>query len=390
MLLLSPLLAVWSVLVISAASSVHVKVFEELNGIPQGWYQGTLAPASQLIKFHIAVQQEEKQALLEQHLLQISTPGHDKYGQHYSSEQLAALLQPNADVSGAITAWLYDSGIPRANIQDNGDWISFVTTVEQAEVILDTHFHYFHHVTDDVPLVRTLKYSVPDHLHRHIQMIQPTTHFSRLQPQQASRAPGPPFEVYDSPTKLNATYCNTTTPPDCIRALYKIGNFRANSSSGVTLGISGFNYQQAVHSDLQLFLNKWAPKENDTTFKVVTSNGGVNNESGVEVWAKEANLDVQYGTSLSPGIATTFYKTGGLGPLIPDLQQPHNEESIDVQEPFLEHLQFLLNLTDKELPTVLSVSYAEDEQSHPVSYMKTVCQLFAKLGARGTSVLVAR
>ncbi|KAL6245988.1 hypothetical protein RBB50_007141 [Rhinocladiella similis] len=389
MLLLSPLLAVWSVLVISAASSVHVKVFEELNGIPQGWYQGTLAPASQLIKFHIAVQQEEKQALLEQHLLQISTPGHDKYGQHYSSEQLAALLQPNADVSGAITAWLYDSGIPRANIQDNGDWISFVTTVEQAEVILDTHFHYFHHVTDDVPLVRTLKYSVPDHLHRHIQMIQPTTHFSRLQPQQASRAPGPPFEVYGSPTKLNATYCNTTTPPDCIRALYKIGNFRANSSSGVTLGISGFNYQQAVHSDLQLFLNKWAPKENDTTFKVVTSNGGVNNESGVEVWAKEANLDVQYGTSLSPGIATTFYKTGGLGPLIPDLQQPHNEESIDVQEPFLEHLQFLLNLTDKELPTVLSVSYAEDEQSHPVSYMKTVCQLFAKLGARGTSVLVA-
>lgn len=181
-----------------------------------------------------------------------------------------------------------------------------------------------------------------------------------------------------------------TTPPDCIRALYSIGEFKANSSSGVKLGISGFNYQQAVHSDLNLFLDKWAPPEKGATFKVVTSNNGVNNETGALVWAPEANLDMQYAVSLAYGIPATFYKTGGYGPLIPDLQQPNNGDSLDVQEPFLEHLQFLLNLTQKDLPTVLSISYGEDEQSHTVSYMKTVCQLFAKLGARGVSVIVSR
>jgi tripeptidyl-peptidase-1 len=222
-------------------------------------------------------------------------------------------------------------------------------------------------------------------------MIQPTTHFGRATPYQVGGEPTPiPAYGPGSATKLNATYCNTTTPPDCIRALYKIGEFKANSSSGVKLGISGFNYQQAVHSDLSLFRDKWAPMENKTGFKVVTSNGGVNNETGALVWAPEANLDIQYGVSLAYGIPATFYKTGGFGPLIPDLQQPNGSDSLLVQEPFLEHLQFLLNLTQEDLPTVLSISYGEDEQSHPVSYMKSVCQLFAKLGARGVSVIVSR
>ena len=83
-------------------------------------------------------------------------------------------------------------------------------------------------------------------------------------------------------------------------------------------------------------------------------------------------------------------KTGGVGTLLPDLQRPDIGDALDVQEPLLVHLQFLLNLTQENLPIELSVSYGEDEQSHPVSWMKTVCQLFAKLGARGVSILVAK
>ncbi len=385
---------IWTSLfsIAAAAPSLDLKVFENLDSIPDGWYQGDYAPAPHdRIRLQIAVRQEDRNALLEQRLLDMSTPGHTSYGQHYSPEQLDELLQPDPATSSAVLSWLQDADIPECYIQDKGDWFNVYATVAQAETLLDTKFHYFHHVDEAMPpRVRTLQYSVPQHLHHLIQMIQPTTHFSHAKPYQAGGNSGAPIPVYGSPTKLNSTFCNTTTSPDCIRALYTLGDFKANSSSGVKLGISGFNYQEALHSDLKLFLNKWAPAENKANFTVKTSHGGVNNETGAQVWAVEANMDIQYAVSLAFGIPVTFYKTGGFGPLIPDLQQPNSSESLDVQEPFLEHLQYLLNLTQKELPTVLSISYGEDEQSHPVSYMKSVCQLFAKLGARGVSVIVSR
>ena len=374
-----------------AAPSTQPRVFEQLDRVPAGWSQGNSAPCpEQRIKLQIAIRQEGKHALLEQQLLSISTPGHALYGEHYGPQQLSALFRPDPAVSSSVISWLQEASIHDTDIEDNGDWVNINTTIGQAETLLHTKFDFFHHVDETVqPRIRTLQYSIPQHLHRHIQMIQPTTHFARAMPYQTGGDSGGPIPVYGSPTKLNATYCNTTTPPDCLRALYKMGDFKANASSGVKLGISGFNFQQAVHSDLNLFLGKWAPAEGGASFKVKTSNGGVNNETGALVWAHEANLDIQYAVSLANGIPATFYKTGGVGPLIPDLQQPNESESLDFQEPFLE-LQYLLNLPQKDLPTVLSVSYGEDEQSYPLSYMKSVCQLFAKLGTRGVSVLVSR
>ena len=375
-----------------AAFSAQLKVFEKIDSIPDGWYQGDCTPArDDRIRLQIAVRQQDKHDLLEQRLLDVSTPGHAFYGRHYSPEELDELLQPDPAISSAILPWLLNTDIPECHIEDKGDWFNVDATVAQAENLLDTKFEFFHNVDNAIPpRIRTLQYSVPQHLHQHIQMIQPTTHFSGVRPYQVGGDPATPLPVYGSPTKLNSTFCNTTTSPDCIRALYKIGDFKANTTSGAKLGISGFNYQQAVHNDLKLFLEKWAPAEKGANFSVKTSNRGINNETGAQIWAKEGNLDIQYGVSLASGIPVTFYKTGGFGPLIPDLQQPNSSESLLVQEPFLEHLQYLLNLTQKDLPTVLSISYGEDEQSHPVSYMKSVCQLFAKLGARGVSVIVSR
>jgi tripeptidyl-peptidase I len=154
----------------------------------------------------------------------------------------------------------------------------------------------------------------------------------------------------------------------------------------VKLGISGFNYQIANTTDLQLFLNKYAPAANKSKLAVNLTNGA-NNTEGL---AAEANLDTQIAVALSANIPVTYIKTDGVGPLIPDLQQPAEPGDIPVQEPFLAHLNYLLNLSQAELPTVLSISYAEDEQSHPRSYMLAVCQAFMKLGLRGVSVLVSR
>ena len=76
-------------------------------------------------------------------------------------------------------------------------------------------------------------------------------------------------------------------------------------------------------------------------------------------------VDVQYSMSIAYKTPTTYYSTGGRGPLVPDLDQPGNVSS---NEPYLDFLHYVLALPDDELPTTLTTSYGEDEQSVPDSY----------------------
>ena len=59
----------------------------------------------------------------------------------------------------------------------------------------------------------------------------------------------------------------------------------------------------------------------------------------------------------------------------------------DTNEPYLQFLNAVLDMTT--LPQIISSSYGDDEQTVPQSYAKKVCNLFAQLGARGTSFLCA-
>jgi tripeptidyl-peptidase-1 len=54
-------------------------------------------------------------------------------------------------------------------------------------------------------------------------------------------------------------------------------------------------------------------------------------------------------------------------------------------EPYLEYLQYLLK--QEKLPSVITTSYGESEQTVPLSYRHTVCDLLGRLGARGVSVI---
>lgn len=97
----------------------------------------------------------------------------------------------------------------------------------------------------------------------------------------------------------------------------------------------------------------------------------------------EANLDLQYIQAVSAPIPVLEYSTGGRGPLIPTL----NNEFPNTNEPYLEFLTYVLNLTDAELPQTLTTSYGEEEQSVPADFAYKVCNLFMQLGARGVSIL---
>lgn len=99
----------------------------------------------------------------------------------------------------------------------------------------------------------------------------------------------------------------------------------------------------------------------------------------------EANLDIDYTVSLSYPIHNNFYSTAGRGELIPDLDQPN--EADNENEPYLDFFTWAVNQPDGALPSVLSTSYGEDEQSVPDTYSRKVCDLIGQLGVRGVSVI---
>jgi tripeptidyl-peptidase I len=74
------------------------------------------------------------------------------------------------------------------------------------------------------------------------------------------------------------------------------------------------------------------------------------------------------------------FSTGGSPPYIPDANTPAN-----YNEPYLDWLNYILNQTS--IPQTISTSYGDDEQTVPFDYAVSVCNAFAQLGARGSSVL---
>lgn len=113
--------------------------------------------------------------------------------------------------------------------------------------------------------------------------------------------------------------------------------------------------------------------------------GGLNLQNSTED-SVEANLDIQYTAGLvGPSIKTEFYSTAGRGSHIPDLDQPSATDNEN--EPYMEFFTYLLGLENDKLPSVLSTSYGESEQSVGAPYANKVCDMIGQLGTRGVSVI---
>lgn len=225
---------------VAAAPSLSsdLAVLESLPRIPAGWHQGALVPASERLRFRVAVKHENSFAF-EQHVIDISTPSHPKYGQHMKRDELKAMLRPSSDASTAILTWLTGQGVSTNDIEDDGDWIIFHVIAIDAERILNTRFHYYSDSTSAVKVIRTLQYSIPEKLGKYIQMIQPTTHFGGMRPQRSTIADS---FIVDSPRDAvalsgqnngyNATFCNSTVTVDCLKHLYGLDGYQGKANKG--------------------------------------------------------------------------------------------------------------------------------------------------------------
>lgn len=374
------LVAVTLCLVRLASAIDHVRqIVEQLETVPPGWSRGSRPSPIKLLTFRLSVNHEQT-GMLEQKVIDLSTPGHNQYGKHLGREEIQELLRPGPVVSNKILSWLISENVSASSIKTNGNWISFQTTIGQAERMLETEFFYYHHHESQTTAIRTLGYSVPREIHPHIQLIQPTTRLGRFGPHGTLPLEQP---IVASPEDLTAD-CETVIRPDCLRDLYGLQKISTTPSPFNRLGVSGFLGQYARHSDFYHFVKSFLPDSVDANFTVEPINGGLNDEDSPSP-STEASLDIQYSVALAQRTLTTYYATGGSSRMIADADHPHPEDSGN--EPYLEQLHYLLDLPGDELPAVLTTSYGEPEQTVPPSYAKAVCTLFAQLGARGVSVI---
>lgn len=131
-----------------------------------------------------------------------------------------------------------------------------------------------------------------------------------------------------------------------------------------TFGIAGFLEYYPKFKEYEAFVNKYAPYVKNKTFNWVSINGGLLPQEENDRDDSEGNLDVQVALPLIYPTRGTYYSTAGRGQLLPDLDQNITANS---NEPYLEFLHYLVALPDDKLPTTLTTSYGENEQSVPAA-----------------------
>lgn len=254
--------------ILSCLVAASSNTFESLNQVPRGWTRIKSAEPTENIRLRVSLKQQNLDQFYDS-LLQVSTPSHPQYGKHYQGHELQSLLRPSDEASATAISWLQDNNV--TDVQDDGDYLMFRTTVGTANTLLDTQFDWYKG-EDGMQMMRTTRYSVPQEVAAHINFVQPTTRFGtakRLTSHVNIMDTGAPAEGtskwVSAPDNLKVDAanavdpaCNTAVTPQCLFQLYNV-NFKGNPAGGNTAGYASFVGESARFTDMTMFEQVYAP-----------------------------------------------------------------------------------------------------------------------------------
>lgn len=391
---MAPLLpsALWALLMATAtqARPADKWTVHETATVPSGWkYLGQPEVDTTVTRISISLRQPGLDEL-RLRLDQISDVDNADYGAHLSRSQLDAYQEPAAGAVQDIMKWLSGHGIEDRLVQKS--WVSFNASVGLVNSLLRCNLSEYE-TPQSHRVLRTTEYSLPSDLAQNIQFIYPLTQFleSSAKTNFNERRGVDTAKSSRRQTTWPAS-CSENVTPDCLVDLYNITYTPPDSSSGSTIGVAGFLEEYPNQSMARDFLVAHSPRRSDASyspdynFTVVSINGGNTTNEGS---GGEALLDTFYTMPFTQPLPISYLSTGGRGMYIGPNGTDLSNTSANLNEPWLEFLQYLLGVEDENLPKVLSVSYTDDEQATPRPYALHVCDLFMQLAARGVSVIVA-
>lgn len=145
--------ALFAALLSPTLAAVH----EQLAALPLGWSEVATPSDGQILTLSIGLAQQNIDQL-ESKLLAVSTPGNAEYGQHLDVDDVNSLFAPTEEANTAVQSWLTNAGV--SQVQSDGHWVTFATTVSKANELLNTTFKTYSN--SGVQKIRTTQYSVPD------------------------------------------------------------------------------------------------------------------------------------------------------------------------------------------------------------------------------------
>lgn len=150
---------------------------KETHNVPARWTAVGAASKDDSILLRIGLKSSTED-LLESHLLEVSDPAHHRYKQYLSADEVAKLSRPSDETQKLVEEWLHDHDVWQYAWNEPAlDWISAKVTIQKAEEMLQTRYAKFVHDESGAVVHRTTEFSLPLHLHEHIDVVQPTTSF---------------------------------------------------------------------------------------------------------------------------------------------------------------------------------------------------------------------
>lgn len=222
--------------------------------------------------------------------------------------------------------WLADNDVVPSGYSAAKDWITVSLNVSTVERLLDTTYHTYQH-SDGGSVFRTPQWSLPAHLHEHIDTVQPTTSFFRAHVNGFSHivedaASGHPLEATahesNAPDNLKSVCNADSVTPSCFETLYKTKGYKVKAGGKNRIGFANYLQEHPITNDLRLFLAKFRPFAVDVASKLKQlviaggpGDGPLTPEDLENARCKEANLDVQAIAGINWDTPITSYSTGG-------------------------------------------------------------------------------
>ncbi|KAJ7818706.1 Pro-kumamolisin, activation domain-containing protein [Mycena olivaceomarginata] len=117
---------------------------------------------------------------LEKMTYAVSDPANSLYGQHLTSNEVAAYVKPTDATLSSVMEWLSSHSVTAKSISPASDMLEITVPVGTANSLLAAEFSEFRHIVSGWKSVRTLSYSVLAALQGSIQFIHPTVSFVPL------------------------------------------------------------------------------------------------------------------------------------------------------------------------------------------------------------------
>lgn len=165
-------------------------------------------------------------------------------------------MKPHSNTIETVHSWLESHGIDtkaEALLNSVGDWLTLRLPLAKVEDMLDAKYHTFRHKRTGEKIVRTLSYSLPRELHKHIDIIQPTTMFDNMRKMHVTShvnanttddtsALGDVVGFVTGPAGQNiSASCNNTITPTCLMQLYRTEGYVPQAAEkGNRIGVTGY------------------------------------------------------------------------------------------------------------------------------------------------------